>query len=128
MNHPTTRQRSAPESEAHKTTPAHDPGCTRRAILRSIPAYAAVILIPPATLGILAGCDGKGKSFQLQGGERRPVLNPYRFSDPRVQFTYAAAQKHPQVLDKLYCYCHCSRAPFNHKSLLSCFATTHGAG
>lgn len=110
---------------------AHGAGricCTRRTVLRSIPGYAAASLALTSSLGILAGCESEGKSARLQGGERRPVLNPYRFPDPRVQLTYAAAQKHPQVLDKLYCYCHCSRDPFNHRSLLSCFATTHGAG
>jgi hypothetical protein len=125
MNHPTTSQPAAQKPEAHGTQGAC---CTRRSILRSLPGFAAVTLTLSSTLGLLAGCEGKGKSFQVQGGEKRPVLNPYRFSDPRVQFNYAAAQKHPQVLDKLYCYCHCSRDPLNHKSLLSCYATTHGAG
>ncbi len=125
MNDPTARHRAAREPATHE---AQQACCTRRAVLRSIPRYAAATLILPSTLGILAGCEGQGKSFQVQGGERRPVLDPYRFSDPRVQFTYAAAQRHPQVLDKLYCYCHCSRDPLNHKSLLSCYATTHGSG
>jgi hypothetical protein len=39
-----------------------------------------------------------------------------------------AAARHPDVLDQLYCYCHCDRPPFLHKSLLSCFTDRHGAG
>jgi hypothetical protein len=100
----------------------------RRPLLRGAGIAAALLATTGTGSLLLAACDGKGRSFQVQGGEQRPVLNPQGFADPRVQFSYALAQQHPQVLDQLFCYCHCDKAPFNHKSLLSCFATTHGAG
>ncbi len=78
--------------------------------------------------GGLFGCTGgEGKSFSVKGGERRPLLNPSRFSDPRVQMIYSLAEKYSTVLDKLFCYCQCYRAPFRHKSLLSCYDETHAA-
>lgn len=70
----------------------------------------------------------EGRSFSVQGGERRPVLDPLRFPDRNARQAYLAAQRHPQVLDSIYCYCRCDRPPFLHKSLLSCFTDNHGAG
>ena len=70
----------------------------------------------------------EGRSFSVKGGERRPVLDPLRFPDRNARQAYLAAQRHPQVLDSLYCYCRCDRPPFLHKSLLSCFTDNHGAG
>ncbi len=69
----------------------------------------------------------KGKSFSVQGGEIRPVLEPSLFKG-RVSAAYAAAKKYPEVMDQVYCYCYCDNPPFNHKSLLSCFTERHGAG
>ena len=40
----------------------------------------------------------KGKSFYIQGGEKRPVLDPAQFIG-MVQEAYAAAKKYPEVLD-----------------------------
>lgn len=69
----------------------------------------------------------KKNSFTVQGGETRPVLDPSQFTG-MVRAAYAAARAYPQVLDQVYCYCYCDDPPFNHKSLLSCFVETHGAG
>jgi len=69
----------------------------------------------------------KSKSFSVQGGETRPVLDPSLFAGkPRA--AYAAAKQYPEVLDQVFCYCTCDEPPFNHKSLLSCFVDNHGAG
>ncbi|UCC26013.1 MAG: hypothetical protein JSU98_02715 [Gemmatimonadales bacterium] len=46
---------------------------------------------------------------------------------PRISQTYDLAREIPQVLDGLYCYCHCSEHS-GHRSLLSCFEADHGAG
>jgi hypothetical protein len=104
------------------------PRIGRRPLLRGASIAAALLATTGAGPFLLGACGGKGRSFQVKGGERRPVLNPQGFADPRVQYSYALAQQHPQVLDQLFCYCHCDKAPFHHKSLLSCFATTHAAG
>jgi hypothetical protein len=46
---------------------------------------------------------------------------------PRVAGVYRQASAIPQVLDGLYCYCHCSQHS-GHYSLLDCFRSDHGAG
>lgn len=98
---------------------------TRRKAM-ALPLGVALVL----GTGGLIGCTGdkKGKSFSVLGGETRPVLNPRQFSSPVVREAYAMADRNKAVLDKLFCYCQCYRPPFHHKSLLSCFAETHGAG
>jgi hypothetical protein len=59
-------------------------------------------------------------------GEARPVLSPDQFQGS-VRRAYQAAQRIPGLIDKLFSYCYCDRT-FGHKSLLSCYATTHAAG
>lgn len=39
---------------------------------------------------------------------------------------YTIAQQMPEVLDGLYCHCQC-RENFDHRSLLTCFQSNHGA-
>ncbi len=69
----------------------------------------------------------KGKSFYVQGGENRPLLDPAQFVG-RVAEAYATAKKYPEVMDEVHCYCACDEPPFYHKSLLSCFVDKHAAG
>jgi hypothetical protein len=69
----------------------------------------------------------RGKSFSVQGGETRPVLNPSLFRG-MAREAYAAAKKYPEVMDQVFCYCKCDEPPVNHKSLLSCFTDNHGKG
>ena len=94
---------------------------------------AAVAVIVIAALAIsgnlpfLSGDKETGKSFNLTGKETRPLLDPAMFTG-QVRMAYAAAKKYPDVLNEVYCYCYCDQPPFNHKSLLSCFADRHGAG
>ncbi len=57
-------------------------------------------------------------------GKTRPVLSPEQFQGT-VRRAYQAAQRIPGLIDKLFCYCD---RTFGHKSLLSCYATTHAAG
>jgi hypothetical protein len=45
---------------------------------------------------------------------------------PGAAEAYAAARSAPAVLDGLYCHCHC-RENAGHRSLLTCFESTHGA-
>jgi len=44
----------------------------------------------------------------------------------RIVRSYEAARQMPEVLEGLYCYCDC-RHHFNHRSLLTCFQSEHGA-
>lgn len=45
---------------------------------------------------------------------------------PRAADAYAAARNSPELLDGLYCHCHC-RENAGHRSLLTCFQSEHGA-
>lgn len=92
---------------------------------------AAVVLLA-LVLGLggyyYAGQDeseGGISSRKVVGGETRAVRWPARFPSFRAHTAYLAAQRYPQVMDKVYCYCGCDRPPVNHKSLLSCFTDHH---
>jgi hypothetical protein len=52
------------------------------------------------------------------------VLDPETIQDPMARDTYLKAKQVADRLDKMYCYCHCARNE-GHKSLLTCFQTTH---
>lgn len=77
--------------------------------LRAPAAHAAEHPEPRATAGAL----------QLQPPERYA-------SDPAIAEVYAVVAQIPEVIDGLYCYCHCSEHS-DHYSLLSCFEDDHGA-
>jgi len=47
-------------------------------------------------------------------------------AEPTIAQAYEYARRHPEVLDGLHCYCDCARN-FNHRSLLTCFESDHGA-
>ena len=53
-----------------------------------------------------------------------PTLSPELFWGNQ-RLAYEAAQKIPQTLAQLPCYCHCDMS-IGHKSLHSCFVTEHG--
>ena len=57
--------------------------------------------------------------------ENRPTLSPQRFSGT-FRMAYEVAREIPEVLDGLYCYCHCQEN-LGHKNLLSCFVDTHAS-
>jgi hypothetical protein len=45
----------------------------------------------------------------------------------RVREAYAAARRHPDVFDGVYCACECDKS-MNHRSLLSCFESRQAVG
>ena len=59
------------------------------------------------------------------GGEKRSTLSPELFKD-KTAYTYQIAKEIPEVLDNIYCYCHCQKHA-GHKSLLSCYTDKHAA-
>ena len=61
----------------------------------------------------------------IKGGETRPTLSPARFTG-KTAAAYAVAREIPEVLDHIHCYCDCKKK-HNHKSLLTCYVTEHGA-
>ena len=54
------------------------------------------------------------------------TLDPNLFQGETRQ-AYLVAQKHPDLLAQLDCYCGCEQHE-GHKNLLDCFRTNHGAG
>ncbi|HBR17440.1 MAG: hypothetical protein A3G39_03490 [Deltaproteobacteria bacterium RIFCSPLOWO2_12_FULL_43_16] len=59
------------------------------------------------------------------GGENKPLLSPGLFKG-KTAYTYQIANEIPEVLDNIYCYCHCQKHS-GHKSLLSCYTDKHAA-
>lgn len=57
--------------------------------------------------------------------KQAPVLSPDSFKHP-MKLGYSAAQKYPDVLAKLFCYCGCDLQD-DHTSLLQCYQSSHGA-
>jgi hypothetical protein len=95
---------------------------------RSLLAAGALGALGAGYLLLRPSVSRSGRSFQVQGGERAPVLDALQFPQRGQRQAYAAAARHPEVLDQVYCYCNCDKPPFFHKSLLSCFTDSHGAG
>ena len=66
--------------------------------------------------------------------ERRPILDPRLFTDTRIyepdaSAAYGVALRIPATIDRLHCFCECAENPrFHHKTLLTCFTDSHGAG
>ena len=56
--------------------------------------------------------------------ETKEVLDPHQFFG-QAKAGYVAAQKVPEICDKLFCYCGCDRTDC-HGSLLECFTSDHG--
>src|SRR5436190_13169729 len=55
------------------------------------------------------------------------VLPASQFAtDNDIGRVYAMAKEIPEILDGIYCYCHCSKH-FHHRSLLTCYETDHAS-
>jgi hypothetical protein len=66
----------------------------------------------------------------IKAGEGAPILPKDQlwgeaFKEPYQVRAYELAAKIPGVLNQMPCYCYCER--IGHKSLHSCFESTHGA-
>ncbi|MBL7031649.1 MAG: hypothetical protein ISR97_00515 [Nitrospira sp.] len=96
------------------------------AVVVSVVAVIAALLLS-GNLPFIGEEKETGKSFNLLGKETKPVLDPAMFSG-QTRMAYAAAQKYPEMLNEVFCYCYCDEDPFNHHTLLSCFTDKHGAG
>jgi hypothetical protein len=76
------------------------------------------IYSPPATDSL----ETAGKYIRR---ETKSILSPALFVG-KTASAYRVAQEIPDVLDHLYCYCHCDKS-IGHVTLLSCFTDTHAA-
>lgn len=86
----------------------------------------SLIAIAAIVLAVAPG-GGRGHPDPRPGITGRDVLAAATFAGyDRVVRSYEAARQYPAVLDGLYCYCDC-RHHFDHRSLLTCFESEHGA-
>lgn len=69
--------------------------------------------------------DTKMTAENIMGGETAPILSSAFFSGKAAK-AYQIAKEIPQILDGIYCYCDC-KIHHGHKSLLTCYTSTHGA-
>jgi uncharacterized protein with PCYCGC motif len=67
-------------------------------------------------------------AYQMRAGSAHAdglTLDPNQFQGD-TKLAYEAAQKHPDLLAQMHCYCGCQEHE-GHKNLLECFRTNHGA-
>ncbi|SRR5437867_5901679 len=92
-------------------------------VVAAAPSKKAAPRKAPAPPAACAACAEKGA-----------VLDPNLFSDtrrfePEVKPSYEIARKYPQTLDRIHCFCECQESMLHrHKTLLTCFTSTHAAG
>jgi hypothetical protein len=89
---------------------------------RAAGLVAGVIVI--ALLG-LAGIAVYQMRASADAASNGITLNPELF-DGETRAAYLAAQRHPDLLVQLDCYCGCEQHE-GHKNLLDCFRSNHGA-
>ena len=92
-----------------------------------LPYLIMLVIVSISVMAASCSVEEKGKSFNLEGKETRPVLDPAMFTG-MTRLAYEAAEQYPDALNEVFCYCYCNEPPFKHKSLLSCFVDKHGAG
>ena len=85
-------------------------------------ALAGVVLVtlPPAAHGSIHPDPRPG----ITGDKVLP--NAFIPRNPGATEAYAAARRSAATLDGAYCHCDCSKHS-GHRSLLTCFESTHGA-
>jgi hypothetical protein len=89
-------------------------------------AGGAVVLIAAIVLATRSAGAGHHPTPRA-GVTGAKVLPASMFGeDERLVRAYTAARTMPEVLDGLYCYCHC-REEMGHVSLLTCFESEHAA-
>ena len=71
------------------------------------------------------GTDSFNAAGKYIRRETKGTLSPALFVG-KTASAYQLAQEIPDVLDHLYCYCHCDKS-IGHVTLLSCFTDTHAA-
>lgn len=103
-------------------------------------ARISIIYIVILCAVVLSLVDAPRAASQLPQAEEVPAfhsqaptaplpatMSPSQFNDVVVQNAYLLASRVKKVLYQQPCYCHCDRSQ-GHKSLLDCFASTHGSG
>ncbi|HET7275995.1 MAG TPA: PCYCGC motif-containing (lipo)protein [Longimicrobiaceae bacterium] len=96
-----------------------------------IPLPILVLLVAAAaTIGYTALAPSATAATHPEpraGVSAETLQPPARYaSNPQIAQVYAEVAKIPQIVDGLYCNCHCAEHS-GHYSLLSCFESDHGA-
>ncbi|MBI4545290.1 MAG: hypothetical protein HY703_08855 [Gemmatimonadetes bacterium] len=103
---------------------------------RGVAGIPRPILVLLAVLAVVAlyRVIGPGTAHAQQHPQPRQGISAERIvpaeryaAQPEVERVYRLARRAPQVLDGIYCYCHCSKHS-GHYSLLTCYESDHGAG
>lgn len=88
-------------------------------IVTSAVVLVLVGLVAVAVYQMRASADSAAAATSL-------TLDPNMYQG-ETREAYLVAQKHPELLAQLDCYCGCEQHE-GHKNLLDCFRTNHGAG
>jgi len=101
----------------------------RRVIIlgTSLAAILALAYLWPV-LGSNVNGNGRAEAADTtapKNAQPRLTLDPNQFVGP-VKEAYKFAEKNPELLAQLHCYCGCDKAE-GHQNLLDCYRGTHGA-
>lgn len=88
--------------------------------------YAAVAVLGLLMIVAVGVRRIRASTASAAAAAPRLTLDPSQFTGETRQ-AYTVAEKHPELLAQLDCYCGCEQHE-GHKNLLDCFRTMHGAG
>jgi hypothetical protein len=88
-------------------------------------SIAFIALRPGTPFDNTAATDSLDATRKYVRRETKTPLSSALFVG-KTASAYQLAQEIPDVLDHLYCYCHCDKS-IGHITLLSCFTDTHAA-
>jgi hypothetical protein len=93
----------------------------------SLTAISIATMLLPSAFASAENDKAQGSKQEVQVPKTKTlkVLDPNLFEYP-MKMGYESAKKHPEVVSKLFCYCGCDKAD-NHKSLMDCYTSDHGA-
>jgi hypothetical protein len=114
----------------NKTKKSDGGNSNKRKSLWTASAFIAVISIVLGGVYIYTKPSGRATASNPAPAtgqliENRPVLSSALFSG-KTALAYKYAAEIPKVIDSQFCYCYCKKNN-NHKSLLTCFTSTHGS-
>lgn len=88
-------------------------------MLAGAAVLALILFAGVATYQLRAAAEAVGAGNGI-------TMDPNQYMGETRQ-AYVVAQKHPDLLAQLHCYCGCEQHE-GHHNLLDCFRTNHGAG
>jgi len=89
-------------------------------------AVSAIVVIALSGGIVYYRADGATGRNRHAAEDVFPITLDPRTFDGEARQTYRIAREHPELLAKLYCYCHCD-VRLGHRNLLDCYRDTHAA-